>query len=169
MHYIAIKTKNCEKVQFSKKIDFGEFYSCQTSFTWSLRFESWLKSVVILLKSPCTHAEQEMASQRRRNQRLAVVRWLHSFLSCCPSGNCLFPPVKRAEERLKEGTLVWATNTPLFWAPMPCSLIFGLPSLLAAALRNPQPNIRGQPGVITPHLSFSFPQKKTPKWYVLCS
>ena len=88
---------------------------------------------------------------RRRNQRLAVVRWLDSFLSCCPSGNCLFPPVKRAEERQR-----WRP-----WCETPTPWYFGLLGLpTKPALRNPQPNISGQPGVVTPHLSFSFPYKK---------
>ena len=88
---------------------------------------------------------------RRRNQRLAVVRWLHSFLSCCPSGNCLFPPLKRAEERMRWRP--WCeTQTPWYFG------LLGHPT--KPALRNPQPNISGQPGVVTPHLSFSFLQKK---------
>ena len=52
-----------------------------------------------------------MASQRRCNQRLAVVRCRHRFLSCCPSGNCLFPPLKRAKEQM--GGRPWSeSQTP---------------------------------------------------------
>ena len=97
-----------------------------------------------------------MASQRRCNQRLAVVRCRHRFLSCCPSGNCLFPPLKRAKEQM--GGRPWS-ESPTPWH-------FGG----EAALRNPQPSISGQPGVVTSHLSFfGHKMKKLQMYYVqLC-